>query len=128
MGRRVPQMERRRLVRQMLRQSQSIAARTEGLLLLQASVGWGLGLGAVQPQENFNTAGSFVLNLKISWEPGVGQWLGVLEKAGSSTVLLGDGSWGPRVPLALTWGLLGTGPAAAGKSADFSGVRCRVGG
>lgn len=95
----LPQMDSRRSVRQMVRHSRRVTAGREGLPLLQASVGRGLGLRVVQPQENFNTAGSFVLNLKISWEPGDGQWLGTLEKARSSTVVLGDGSWGPRVPL-----------------------------
>lgn len=60
-----------------------------GLLFLQASVGWGLGLRVVQPQENFNTAGRFVLNIEIRWEPGAEQWMGMLEKTGSS-----PGRWG----------------------------------
>lgn len=51
-------------------------------------VGWVPGHSVVQLQENFNTAGSFVLNLETRWEPGDGQWLGTLEKAGSRTVVL----------------------------------------
>lgn len=112
-------MDSRASVRQMMRQSQRVTAGREGLLLLQASVGWGLRLRVVQPQENFNAADSFVVNLEISWEPRDGQWLSTLEKAGSSTVVLGDGSWGLRVPLVVTWGLLGTWPTATGMSADF---------
>lgn len=112
-------MDSRRSVRQMVRQSRRATAGRGRLPLLQASVEWGLGLRVAQPQEVFNTAGSFVLNLKISWEPGDGQCLGTLEKSGSSTVDLGEGHWGPRVPLVVRWGLLGTWPTAAGKSADF---------
>lgn len=73
----------------------------------------------MQLKENFTTAGNFVLDLKISWEPGDGQWLGALERAWSSTVGLGDGNWGPRVPLVVTWSLLETWPTATGMSADF---------
>lgn len=55
-----------------------------GLLFLQASVGWGLGLRAVEPQENFSTAGSSVLSSEVSWEPGAEQWMGMSEMTESS--------------------------------------------
>lgn len=62
-----------------------------GLLFLHASVGWGLGLRVVQPQESFNTAGGFVLNIEDIWEPGTEQWVGMLEKAESNwEVAAGD--------------------------------------
>lgn len=56
-----------------------------------------------------------MLNIRVTWEPGAEQWVGVLKKR----AVLGDGSCASKVPLAGTWGLLGTWPTAAGKSPDF---------
>lgn len=123
MGRRVPQMESSRSVRQMVRQSRRVAGGTEGLPLLQASVGWGLGLRVVRSQEKFNAAGSFVLNLEISWEAVAG-YVGRGREQQST-----PGRWqlGTKSATGTDMGLARHRARCCGEVGRFLGVRCRVG-